>query len=210
MQNTVSKNQFSRLVITALALIALMGMAGSALAQTVGRVFTPSLIGTGTIIDPYGAHAAVVNGTAYPISVKTQALVNPYLYVSGNLDVLFTVDGWGAGSSSYDTTFGVWHNMKVTLALSGFDNLVATNDATRTLPMNLSSVVTDTGGANTWFTSTSAHGITVSSWPELTTSSGGHFNVTLTRQILLDPTIGPLPGTNMYTNTAAINVTPTW
>lgn len=211
MQNSVAKSQFSRLAITALALMAFSGMASSVLAQSLpGRKFTPTLIGTGTIIDPYTAGTPVVNGAAYPVSAKTQGLVNPYLYVSGNLDVLFTVDGWGAGSSSYDTSFSVWHNMKVTLSISGFDDLLATDASGSTLPLTLSSSVTIAGVSSSWFTPTPAHGISVSSLAETTAQTAGTFTVKLTRQLTVAATSGPLPGSNTYSNQGFVNVTPSW
>ena len=54
------------------------------------------------------------------LKVRTRINVNPYLYITGNLGAVWTVDGWGTGIDTRVETIKFYHNETLTLDLEQF------------------------------------------------------------------------------------------
>ncbi|MCW5941890.1 MAG: hypothetical protein KIS66_06645 [Fimbriimonadaceae bacterium] len=91
--------------------------AGMAIAQPLGgRIF--SYVVNSDVNGPYYGSANIIY-----FHMPTVAYVNPYLYVNGFMQVVWTIDGWGAGSDEMFTPISLYHNEVLGLDFEGFGDL---------------------------------------------------------------------------------------
>jgi hypothetical protein len=68
-------------------------------------------------------HAVAENlSEAYELafSSATRIKVQPYLYVSGDLNTTWTIDGWGDGGKEHSDSFRLFHSQSITLSFDQF------------------------------------------------------------------------------------------
>jgi len=191
---------------TSLVLVAFAGIASLACAQSgpvKGRSFT------------YTSADAVNSdySSAGTVSLKsaTNVVVNPYLYIVGDLSANWTIDGWGVGSDKQTNSIRFYHNETLTLQLDGFGDVTKTSGTgtgTKTIAMQADlSFVNDATGKQLFDSSlvpaAKLNGMFQPSGPHFDAlTTGGVMRLDFTKQISITPEVGP--GT--YQNVGTITI----
>lgn len=145
------------------------------------------------------------------LKVTSRAVVQPYLYIAGNLGAYWEVNGWGAATDSRTEQIKIYHNETLSLALSGFGDLVKTTGAKtgqQRIPLKMRFVFANGQSSSTIFdsgvvTAAAANQVFSPSQPQFDAgTSGGFIRLNLTRTIEVAPNVGP--GT--YENVGTITV----
>ncbi|MCW5941338.1 MAG: hypothetical protein KIS66_03850 [Fimbriimonadaceae bacterium] len=100
---------------TALALTLLATTLG--VAQPLGgRVFQYSV--NSDVNGPYYGTTNIIY-----FHMPTVAYVNPYLYVQGFMQAIWSIDGWGSGTHQGSTTITIYHNEMLAIDFQNFGDL---------------------------------------------------------------------------------------
>lgn len=175
-----------------LALAVFASLALTAHAQMTGRVFeyTP----TGLVDTDYSMPGAP------SMNFSTVITVNAYLFVSGTFDVAWTVDGPGEGVDSASTTIIIYHNETLNLDFQGFGDAVKTSgtmSGTQVIPVTASLDFFNhvSNALLMQILPMPASDLNSAMTPSSPTfdalSSGGALRIHFTREITLDPGVGP-------------------
>jgi hypothetical protein len=171
--------------------------------QLAGRtfVYTP----TDAVDKDYSLEKSTV------LKLTSRAVVQPYLYISGNLGANWEVNGWGAASDSRTEQIKIYHNETLTFALSGFADLIKAaggKTGQQKIPIKMRFVFANGQSSATIFdsglvTAAAANQLFSPSQPQFDPNvSGGLTRLSLTRTIDIAPNVGP--GT--YENAGTITV----
>lgn len=185
-----------------IALGTLAGLVGTVSAQ-IGRTFVYNAA------DSVSADYSKAGNVT--LKSTSNVAVNPYLYITGNLNANWTVTGWGIGQNSEINSIFFYHNETLTLQLSQFDNPskvsgTPTGDQFVQLHGEVSvyNGRTETSLYDTGLLAIAKlNGLFQASGPSFgSAQTAGVMRVDFTRQLTLTPTTGP----GVYQNVGNITV----
>lgn len=145
------------------------------------------------------------------LKLTSRAVVQPYLYIAGNLGATWTVNGWGAATDAKTELIKIYHNETLALSLSGFADLTKSlggKTGQQKIGMKMRFLFANGQTNATVFDSgtvaaAAANQVFNPSSPQFDpNASGGLLRLSLTRTIELTPNVGP--GT--YENVGTITV----
>lgn len=168
--------------------LALMVLAGSAVAQTTVQV------------------TEKVKASPKPVPTPTRYEAT-YLYVRGNLGVEWSVDGFGVGEDTRTETLTVIHNQPVLVQLDGFGDLQKTGGSVtgvQSLPLWLQLTAVGLGSTLMDSNLVPAHNLngTFGGRPIAPEETGGTFYLNLTRRV----TVPAGAGGGTYQNVGTITI----
>lgn len=182
----------------AITLLALSALGAIAAAQPLGgRVFHYTVDS-----DYFGEYHGITNIIYFPM--PTTAYVNPYLYVNGHMQMIWTIQGWGMGSDTGTSEITIYHNEQLGLDFQNFGDLTKVPGSGPSgplqglqIPMEYRAIAYDINGLPMAIGSpVFGNGIFFNTtWSNFTWAfpifTGGKFTIKLDRRINVLPEHGP-------------------